>query len=795
MEDTILYDKRRRKKLLIKIVLVYLIVGAFWIFFSDIIAAALAPSQEVLTRIQMIKGWLYILANALLLFYLLGRGLKELELSRETVRLYEMLAARSRDIILLVRSKDGKILEANSAASTAYGYDRETLLAMTIHDLRAPEAQGLVPEQLQIVETEGILFESVHKRRDGSVFPVEVSSRGAIIYHNRVLISIIRDITERRQAERQVNEFLKEITILNRVGNLVNIGISQEDVVHSAIEGIAGTMSPDVIMFFLKETDRLQLRGCNTKESVLGQDQVPIHKLGEWFCGLAASEGVPVYSHDVSEDPRCTWDECRQSGIVSFAALPMTENQNVIGILGLASLTPYDFSKQASFLETLTSSIAGALSKSLLLDQITKHAVALEKEIADRKRAEEEKEILEAQLRQAQKMESLGTLAGGIAHDFNNILAIIMGCAEMVALDIDAESKQGRMLAKVINASRRAKDLVKQILAFSRRSEQEKRPVRIDLLLDEALKLLRATLPTTIELKAELNSKAVVCADPTQIHQVIMNLCTNSAQAMPGEGGAIYIGLNDSFQPARDHLHHPDLPPGAYVELTVKDTGQGIEPTILDRLFDPFFTTKEKGVGTGLGLSVVHGIVKSHGGAIEVSSTYGKGTSFRVLFPVVESLPIAEPEDDQAIAGGRERILLVDDEPAIAEAAKQMLEYLGYEVDSKTSGGEALKSFRRQQEQRPFQLVITDMTMPHMTGADLAREVHRLDATVPVILCTGYNESVKADTVVRDLGIQALLMKPYDLKQLSVLVRSVLDTKNHQARLDGKPLNGVGQLP
>ncbi|MEM5790298.1 MAG: PAS domain-containing protein, partial [Syntrophobacteraceae bacterium] len=164
MEDTILYDKRRRKKLLIKIVLVYLIVGAFWIFFSDIIAAALAPSQEVLTRIQMIKGWLYILANALLLFYLLGRGLKELELSRETVRLYEMLAARSRDIILLVRSKDGKILEANSAASTAYGYDRETLLAMTIHDLRAPEAQGLVPEQLQIVETEGILFESVHKR-------------------------------------------------------------------------------------------------------------------------------------------------------------------------------------------------------------------------------------------------------------------------------------------------------------------------------------------------------------------------------------------------------------------------------------------------------------------------------------------------------------------------------------------------------------------------------------------------------------------------------------------------------
>lgn len=394
--------------------------------------------------------------------------------------------------------------------------------------------------------------------------------------------------------------------------------------------------------------------------------------------------------------------------------------------------------------------------------------------ITERKRAEEERRRVEAQLRQVQKMEALGTLAGGIAHDFNNILAIIMGYTEMVYLDAEEESETRGQLWEVLQASARAKELVKQILAFSRRNDQEKKPIQISLIVKEGLKMLRATLPSTIAIKKEVSSTAVVLADPTQVHQVLMNLCTNAAHAMRESGGQMTVSLTDMHLGPEHIVLHPDLQQGPYVRLVVRDTGHGISPAVLDRIFDPFFTTKEQGVGTGLGLSVVHGIVKSHGGSIEVESSPDKGTAFQVLLPAMKGTQKDEGLEPVDLPRGKERILLADDEPALAAATKYMLEKLGYDVECRHNGMEALELFRERLAKMPFNVVVADVTMPYLTGLDLSREVHRKCPDLPVILCTGFSEKVD-EGKAKELGIQGLLMKPFVLRELAILLRKVLD--------------------
>ena len=418
----------------------------------------------------------------------------------------------------------------------------------------------------------------------------------------------------------------------------------------------------------------------------------------------------------------------------------------------------------------------------VLKDSLVRLVTAIERSMEEagerraRRTAEEDRTRVEAQLRQAQKMEALGTLAGGIAHDFNNILGIIVGYTEMARWDAGEDSAAKSHLMEVLKAAERAKDLVQQILAFSRRSEQERRPIQVGLIVKEAMKMLRASLPSTINIKVNVASRAIVSADPTQIHQVLMNLCTNAAHAMSDNGGVLEVALTDVRVGPESIMPHSDVRPGPFVKLTVEDTGCGMDPAILDRIFDPFFTTKEPGVGTGLGLSVVHGIVKSHGGAIEVESSPGRGTTFQVLLPTMECTPGLETEAAGPLPRGRERILVVDDEPALAMAAKQMLERLGYRVDYRTSGIEALDTFRLQLTEGPFDLVITDMTMPDLTGTDLARELLALQPALPILLCTGFSEKMNAEKA-KSLGIQGFLMKPVIMSELARMIREVLDTK------------------
>jgi PAS domain S-box-containing protein len=390
-----------------------------------------------------------------------------------------------------------------------------------------------------------------------------------------------------------------------------------------------------------------------------------------------------------------------------------------------------------------------------------------------------EKRKLEAQLRQAYKMEAIGTLSGGIAHDFNNVLSIILGNAELAIDDIPEWSPARFNLKEIRTASMRAKDVVRQLLNFSRKANQELKPTKIIPVVKDALKFLRATIPTSIEIRQNIQDASdTVLADSTQIHQVILNLGTNAFHAMEETGGILEIGIKNVVFDQVAAISHSDLIPGKYVELTVSDTGQGIAPEIRERIFDPYFTTKEIGKGTGMGLSVVLGIVKGHGGAISVDSEPGKGTRIRIFLPMVEREAVTEFVSEEKLSPGNESILFVDDEESLADLGRLRLEKMGYRVTAVTRPAEALELFCANPDQ--FDLVITDMTMPQMTGDRLAKEILKIRYDMPIIICTGFHEKMTEEKST-EIGIKAFLLKPVSIKNLAKSVREVLDKEK-----DGK---------
>ncbi|MFP4040701.1 MAG: ATP-binding protein [Desulfosudaceae bacterium] len=378
---------------------------------------------------------------------------------------------------------------------------------------------------------------------------------------------------------------------------------------------------------------------------------------------------------------------------------------------------------------------------------------------------------LEEQLRQTQRLKAIGTLAGGIAHDFNNILGSITVNAEMIEADA-SDSEQSAAAGQILQASRRARDLINQILLFSRHSAGDRQPLRVAVVVKETLKMLRAMLPSTIQISQRISDEsAMIMGDPTQIQEVLMNLCNNSAQAMQENGGNLRICLEKATP--EELAGCAGMPEGDYVKLSVYDTGHGIAPDIVDRIFDPFFTDRKNGQGTGLGLSVTHGIVANHGGALTVSSVPGRWTEFKAFFPLTkatESLP------DQPAAsrppGQDESLLLVDDEKLITRVGEKMLTRLGYRVTTANSGKEALELFMA--DPHRYDLVITDMTMPYMTGVDLARTLMEIRPDIPIILCTGFNAMVTPEKA-RKIGIRKFIMKPFESGKMAAAIREVLD--------------------
>lgn len=404
----------------------------------------------------------------------------------------------------------------------------------------------------------------------------------------------------------------------------------------------------------------------------------------------------------------------------------------------------------------------------------TKTVMDIARDITERKEMEKEKQKIAERLQQAQKMEALGTLAGGIAHDFNNILFPIIGYTEICMFMVEKSGQLKENLQEIFLAAKRAQELVKQILTFSRQRDFETIPFDMHLIVKEAMKLLQSTFPATIEIKTKIDTDCPkIMGDPTQVHQVVMNLCTNAFHAMEATGGTLLVEMKKVDLDEEDVEKRPDLKPGSYIRLSVSDTGEGIPHNIIKMIFDPYFTTKPQNKGTGLGLSMVHGIVKSMEGDISVYSDPGRGTVFHVFFPIRKT-----PETDtrenlkEEIAGGTEHILLVDDEKQIVEMVTRMLRQLGYKVTHCTSSIKALQVFENNPE--GFDLVLTDLTMPQMTGLELSRNIWDIRKEIPIVMATGFSERITAETA-KDMGIRELIMKPTLKRELALAIRNALD--------------------
>jgi len=384
-----------------------------------------------------------------------------------------------------------------------------------------------------------------------------------------------------------------------------------------------------------------------------------------------------------------------------------------------------------------------------------------------------ERKILERKLIQSHKMEAIGRLAGGIAHDFNNILVGILGYIEVALYNIPHDSNLRPYMEQMKKACHRAIKLVKQLLTFSRETEGERNPIQLSTIIKESLKMLRPLIPATIDIKQNIKNSSMILGDPTHIYQIMMNLCKNAADAMKEKGGIIRVGLKDIEIISNSMQLNHELAPGNYVRLTVSDDGHGIEQSIKERIFEPYFTTKKIGEGSGMGLSIVHGIIKSYGGEITVESEPGKGTSFHIFFPRINSNEQIEIRGTTQPPGGKENILIVDDEEdLVARVLKKILEDLGYNVIAKYSGIQALKAFCEEPDW--FDLVITDQTMPRMTGIELSQKLLAIRSDIPIILTSGFSQVIPSE-MIHKIGIKKFIMKPFEIEELAHLIRKLLD--------------------
>ncbi len=565
---------------------------------------------------------------------------------------------------------------------------------------------------------------------------------------------VSRDISERKQSEKILLQHQKIISMNNRIAGIFLTSASETlfaDVLDILLEELESSYG-----YFGYIDEAGDLVCPSMTRNVWDQCELPekdiVFPQSAWggLWGRSLQEKTTAPANQGLQLPE------GHVPLQNALAVPIVHHDTLIGQFVLAN-------KTGGFKE----------SDQELLESAAKQTAPILNARMEQSRRQKEHELLNQQLQQAQKMEAIGTLAGGIAHDFNNILYPLMGFTEMLKEDVPSDSPLHSHIDEILQASFRAKDLVKQILAFSRQGEQELRPIKLQPIIKEALKLLRSSIPATIEMKQEIDPACgVVVADPTQIHQIIMNLATNAYHAMEEKGGSLTVSL-EQVRLESEQILLPELAPGDYAMLRVTDTGPGIEKDQLDKIFDPYFTTKGTGKGTGLGLSVVQGIVKRSHGDIQVLSEPGQGTEVQVYLPVQQQISTEKHTDpDQPVRGGTEKILLVDDEASIVKMEQQMLERLGYTVTARTGSFDALEAFKA--DPQAFDVVVTDMTMPNMTGVQLAAELKKIRPNIPVVLCTGFSYQVNEENS-KALGIDGFVMKPVIMKEIAATIRKVLD--------------------
>ncbi len=738
------------------------------------------------------------------------------------------------DIMMLTRLKDGLVVDANDHYFQASGFKRAEVIGKTAAELNAWVAEkdrATFVDQLrrnQKIEN----METVLRKKDGTIKPYVVSARLIDMHGEQCVISNTRDVSEQKAAQEALYRSEKKlraildsatasIVLLDRQGVVLEangVGVKWFNIARDKLIGAT------VWQFFpLKIAERRRAeveRVFATGQAVRNIDRCN-ERWGEYSINPVYDEdgaitAVAIYAQDITEkiesEQRLKEQEKKYHKLFdmeSDAIFMIDQHSGRILEANRAAVAMYGYSKdellalkntdlsaepdkthRATMQQTeivpiryhkkndgtiFPVEITGAFFE---WNDKAVHIAAI-RDISLRIQAMKEKAALEAKIQEAQKIEAIGVLAGGIAHDFNNILAPILGYTEMLMGDFEPTSSTHAQLDEIMKATIRARDLVKQILTFSRQAEREIKPLKLHTVLNEVINLTRSILPTTIEIAPHIDTACgMVMADATQIHQVAMNLVTNAYQAMQKRGGRLAVRLEE-VRFTTEELPSANLSPGRYAHLAIEDTGVGMDEETLAKIFNPYFTTKPKGKGTGLGLSVVHGIVKSCGGEILARSKINQGSIFTVYLPTITAaeVPLAKRTDVESDTGS-ETLLVVDDEQAIVKLQTQILGRLGYNVVPHASSIEALEAFRAQPDR--FDAVITDMTMPYLSGDNLAEELLKIRPALPIIICTGYSELISPEKA-KQIGIKGFLMKPIVKTELATMLRKVIDAKHrHQ---------------
>ena len=753
---------------------------------------------------------------------------------------YRAVFNAANDAVFIHDMNTGQILDVNQRMCEMFGYSPEEARSLDIGDVSSGKDAFTQENALKWIQkaAQGFpqLLEWMARDKSGREFWVEVNLKRALIGGKQRLLAVVRDISERKQAEEALLKseeryrIVSELTSdLSYAFNITSDNHVESDWVAGALSRITGYTAEELAAdggwesLIFKEDILITMKQLETLlsgKSCIVEYRI-LTKSGKvrWMLDY----GYPVWSdaqqrvikaygavQDITERKQA--EEALKQSEENYKTL--TNNlhvgiyRNTIGPDGKfleanpAIVNMFGFSNRDEFLAVSVSELyqdpndRKKFNKKMLSNELVRNeelrlkkkdgtefigsvsAVAVKDQNGGVKYYDgviediTERKQLESQLQQAQRMEAIGTLAGGIAHDFNNILAAAIGYTEMALNGNENNSALKSNLQEVLKAGNRAKNLVRQILAFSRQADQEVKPLQVKIIVKEALKLLRASLPATIEIQPNIKSEAVVLADPTQIHQVLMNLCTNAQHAMRETGGLLKVSLTDVEIEQGLSAKRLGVSAGKHLCLKVSDTGHGMSSMVIDRIFDPFFTTKPRDEGTGMGLAVVHGIVTGYKGALTVESEVGKGSTFKIYLPTVEREISAPAKSIPKNCKGSESILFIDDEIALLDIGQQMLDRLGYHVVTRSSSLEALELFQAGPDE--FDLVITDMTMPNMTGDKLAQEMMFVRPDIPVILCTGYSHQITEEKA-KSIGIKEFIFKPIAIDDLARTIRSVLD--------------------
>ena len=603
--------------------------------------------------------------------------------------------------------QNGAIRYVNQEACDSLGYSRAEFLKLSVCDIDPNINQDMWPAHWQqLCNDRSLAFESQFRRKDGTLFPIEVTATLVEFEGCRYSMALIKDITEQKR-------IFDSLCITRFIFDKAPFGI------------------------FLTQNGGRITNVNDYACQYLGYTR-------DEFSGMHLSEIDPGYTEQNIER---LWLREQTEDLVSFEGIHRRKDGTDIPV--------------------------EIIQMRLVLDDEL-YSATFVKDITERKEAETQRLKMEAQLLQAQKMEAIGTLAGGIAHDFNNILTGIFGFSQLAKNHLNRLEKADHYIGQVLNGAQKATELVQQILTFSRKSTYKQQPLAVYVVVKEALKLLRSTIPATIEIRQTIASTATIMADPIKIHQVIMNLCTNAYHAMIETGGVLAIGLREVEFSRQDLVPELNVIPGRYLKLEVSDTGTGMTAGTMKKIFEPYFTTKTSDKGTGLGLAVVYGIVEEHQGHIKVYSEPEQGSTFHVYFPIIEKRP--DPyvlgKEAQTLQKGSETILFVDDEEPVRMVVQALLQELGYTVVVFSKGAEALAAYQKNPGQ--YDLVITDMTMPGMTGMQLVENIFACKPEQPVMLCTGHSELTNREKALAK-GISAYYEKPVIIKAFSRIIRTVLD--------------------